>query len=165
MDIASYVMSWQLEDGPQKTNTVNIRVPLLRAVVGAVLETLADPEPDENYACFHESEELTALCPRTGQPDFYNVRIKYVPRDELVELRSLKRYFQGFRSRGILHEELTNEMFNDLVDLLNPRSLELEVIVNVRGGIKTKVRRETGDIPHGQENGGRHYVEGVHRRQ
>ncbi|HSB62217.1 MAG TPA: preQ(1) synthase, partial [Vicinamibacteria bacterium] len=83
--------------------------------------------------------EFTAVCPKTGQPDFGTIRISYVPDRACVELKSLKLYLQGFRSRGIFYEHVTNVILDDLVAAVKPRRMTVEGDFHVRGGISTVV--------------------------
>ena len=75
----------------------------------------------------------------TGQPDFATIRIRYIPDDKCVELKSLKLYLWSFRDEGTFHEAVTNRIANDLIAAIDPRFLEVEGDFYIRGGIKTKV--------------------------
>ncbi|MBX3463574.1 MAG: preQ(1) synthase [Planctomycetes bacterium] len=105
----------------------------------AVLETFPNPKPDRDYEIEFECPEFTCVCPRTGQPDFATIRIRYVPADACVELKSLKLYLWSFRDVGAFHERVTNTICDDLVGLLAPRRLEVVGEFRVRGGISTRV--------------------------
>ncbi|RKY63414.1 MAG: NADPH-dependent 7-cyano-7-deazaguanine reductase QueF, partial [Candidatus Latescibacterota bacterium] len=111
----------------------------------SVLRTIPNEFEGRDYTVEIFTEELTSLCPFRGLPDFYGLRIVYVPDASLVELKSLKFYLQGFRDVGITHESLLNVIFEDLLELLKPKYLKAELYVNIRGGIRTTVRREYGD--------------------
>jgi 7-cyano-7-deazaguanine reductase len=106
------------------------------------LETFPNPNPDRDYEVSFEAPEFTCLCPMTGQPDFATIRIRYVPDERCVELKSLKLYLWSFRDEGTFHEAVTNRIANDLIRLLDPRFIEVEGDFYVRGGIKTKVKVE-----------------------
>ncbi len=110
----------------------------MRAVAG--LETFPNRHPGRDYTIEHSCPEFTALCPRTGQPDFATIRLSYVPDRECVELKSLKLYLQAFRNRGIFYEHVTNVILDDLVKAVKPRSMTVEGHFHVRGGISTVVR-------------------------
>ncbi len=97
--------------------------------------------PDSHTVVEYEYPELTALCPMTGLPDFYTVRIVYEPDRKLPELKSLKLYFVKFRNVGILHENLANKILEDFKDAVEPRWVMIELFVNNRGGVYTTVRR------------------------
>ena len=111
----------------------------------SILRTIPNEFEGRDYTVEIFTEELTSLCPFRGLPDFYGLRIVYVPDASLVELKSLKFYLQGFREVGITHESLLNVIFEDLLELLKPKYLKAELYVNIRGGIRTTVRREYGD--------------------
>ncbi|HEX6885062.1 MAG TPA: preQ(1) synthase [Planctomycetota bacterium] len=103
------------------------------------LETFANPAPGRDYEIRLEAPEFTCLCPKTGQPDFAVLRIRYVPDQRCVELKSLKLYLWSFRDQGHFHEAVTNQILDELVGLLAPRRMTLEAEFNVRGGIRTVV--------------------------
>ncbi|MCK5689050.1 NADPH-dependent 7-cyano-7-deazaguanine reductase QueF [Myxococcota bacterium] len=104
-----------------------------------ILETFDNPKPERSYEIQFEAPEFTALCPMTGQPDFATIRIRYIPDQLCVELKSLKLYLWSFRDEGHFHEAVTNQILDDLVDILNPRWIRVEGDFWVRGGIGTKV--------------------------
>ena len=106
----------------------------------ADIETFPNRHPGRDYTIVHTCPEFTAVCPKTGQPDFGTIRISYVPERECVELKSLKLYLQDFRTRGIYYEHVTNVILDDLVKALRPREMTVEGDFNVRGGISTVVR-------------------------
>lgn len=87
------------------------------------------------FAC----PEFTCLCPRSGFPDFATIHIKYVPDRYCVELKSLKLYINGFRDKKVFHEDVTNTILSDLIELLDPWSVEVVGDFTVRGNIKTIV--------------------------
>lgn len=97
--------------------------------------------PDKQYDVNLSMGELTAVCPKTGLPDFYKVAIKYIPHLYLVELKSFKMYLTAFRNIGIFHEHLTNLILNNFVDACEPKEVEITLEVNPRGGITTVVHR------------------------
>lgn len=103
------------------------------------LETFPNPKPERDYEIRFEAPEFTCLCPKTGQPDFATLRIRYVPDELCVELKSLKLYLWSFRDEGHFHEAVTNRIADDLITLLSPRSLRIEADFYVRGGIHTVV--------------------------
>ena len=105
----------------------------------ADIETFPNSHPRRNYTIIHTCPEFTALCPKTGQPDFATLRITYVPDRLCVELKSLKLYVWSYRDVGAFHEAVTNRIADDLVRLLSPRFLRLTARFFVRGGIFTSV--------------------------
>ena len=103
------------------------------------LESLPNPHPQRDYEVKLECPEFTCLCPKTGQPDFATIRIRYVPDADCVELKSLKLYLWSFRDEGHFHEAVTNRILDALVAVLAPRSLTLVGDFMARGGIHTVV--------------------------
>lgn len=93
-------------------------------------------EYEVNITC----PEFTAVCPRTGQPDFATIRITYVPDESIIELKSLKLYMFSYRDKGIFHEHVTNQILDDIVEACRPVRCEVVGDFNVRGGLKTVVR-------------------------
>ena len=108
-------------------------------MAGASLETFKNTHPGRDYTIVHTCPEFTAVCPKTGQPDFATLVISYVPDASCVELKSLKLYLQSYRGRGIFYEEVVNAILDDLVAALHPRRLSVEGRFNVRGGISSVV--------------------------
>lgn len=106
----------------------------------ASLETVPNQNPERDYEVEITCPEFTTLCPKTGQPDFATIHIRYVPDRLIVELKSLKLYLHGYRDRGVFHETVTNRILDDFVAACRPRRCEVTGDFNVRGGIKTVVR-------------------------
>jgi len=106
------------------------------------LQTFPNPNPERDYEIAFEAPEFTCLCPMTAQPDFATIRIRYVPDQKCVELKSLKLYLWSYRDEGTFHEAVTNRIANDLVAALDPRYLYVEGDFYIRGGIKTVVKVE-----------------------
>jgi len=111
------------------------------------LETFPNRNPERDYVVELQTSEFTCLCPKTGQPDFADILIRYVPDEKIVESKSLKLYFWTFRDEGVFHEHFTNLLLDDLVSALNPRWCRVEVIFNARGGIGITVSAEHGTPP------------------
>lgn len=103
------------------------------------LEAVPNPHPYRDFEVHITCPEFTTLCPKTGQPDFATIVIKYVPGPYIVELKSLKLYLWSYRDEGHFHEDVTNLILNDLVKALQPRRMEVVGKFNVRGGISTDV--------------------------
>lgn len=106
------------------------------------LETFDNPEPGRDYTVRVRVPEFTCLCPKTGQPDFAELTLEYVPDLRCVELKSLKLYVWSYRDRGAFHEAVTNCILGDLVEATGPRFMRLTADFNVRGGIYTTVVAE-----------------------
>lgn len=100
-----------------------------------VLETFINKHPDNDYVVTFNCPEFTSLCPKTHQPDFAKIIINYIPREKMVESKSLKLYLFSFRNHGDFHEDCVNMIMKDLVKLMQPKYLEVIGIFNPRGGI------------------------------
>jgi len=105
-------------------------------------ETFPNPEPGRDYRIQIRIPEFTCLCPKTGQPDFAELELDYIPDQRCVELKALKLYIWSFRDEGHFHEAVTNRILNDLVAALEPRFMRLTARFNVRGGLYTSVTAE-----------------------
>ncbi len=110
--------------------------------MSAQLETFPNPKPDRDYQIEIRCPEFTSVCPKTGLPDFGEVRIAYVPDQLCVELKSLKYYLIEFRDRGIFYEQVTNQILDDLVAACAPRRMTVVGDFSARGGITTSVTAE-----------------------
>jgi len=104
-----------------------------------ILETFENPSKNNDYLITMDIPEFTCLCPLTGQPDFAEFEINYVPDKKCVELKSLKLYMAAFRDIGAFHEDNTNQILNDLVNLIKPRYMSVIGYWKVRGGIITTI--------------------------
>ena len=100
-----------------------------------VLETFENQHPDNDYWVRFNCPEFTTLCPITGQPDFAEIRISYVPDVKMVESKSLKLYLFSFRSHGDFHEDCVNTIMKDLIKLMDPKYIEVTGFFTPRGGI------------------------------
>ena len=103
------------------------------------LEAVPNDTPDRDYEIDFTIPEFTCLAPDSGFPDFATIRIRYIPDQKLVELKSLKLYINKFRDQETFHEAAVNRILDDLVALLDPRFMEVVGDFNVRGNIKTVV--------------------------
>lgn len=117
----------------------------------SILEVFAAPG-EEPFVVEHTAEEFTSLCPKTGHPDFGVVTLRYQPRAAgaggvCVELRSLKLYYQSYRSEGIFYEAVTNVIRDHLVARLEPVWLQVVTRWRGRGGIHSEIRADFGDVP------------------
>ena len=100
-----------------------------------VLESFVNKHPDNDYWVQFNCPEFTSLCPITGQPDFAEIRIQYVPDVRMVESKSLKLYLFSFRNHGDFHEDCVNIIMKDLIRLMDPKYIEVTGIFTPRGGI------------------------------
>jgi len=106
------------------------------------IETFPNPRPERDYEIAIQYPEFTSLCPKTGLPDFGEIRITYVPGARCIELKSLKYYMIEFRNKGIFYEHVTTQILDDLVAAIQPRRMTVIGDFSVRGGIKTVVTAE-----------------------
>lgn len=111
------------------------------------IDVFANPNPERDYEISMRAPEFTCLCPKTGQPDFATISIRYVPDRVCVELKSLKLYLAAFRNQGAFHEAVTNQIFDDLRRALTPRWMQVTGSFGVRGGIATTVIVRHGARP------------------
>jgi 7-cyano-7-deazaguanine reductase len=109
---------------------------------GSRLEVFDNPSPARDYTIRIKIPEFTCLCPKTGQPDFAQLDLEYVPDARCIELKSLKLYIHCFRQVGAFHEAVTNRILDDLAAAISPRFMRLSAHFNVRGGLCTTVVAE-----------------------
>ena len=104
-----------------------------------MLDTFENQYPGRDYTIEIECPEFTSVCPKTGQPDFGTLTFTYTPADRCVELKSLKMYLQQYRNEGVFYETITNRILDDLVAVLEPKSMMLLAEFTPRGGITTAI--------------------------
>ena len=100
-----------------------------------VLETFENSHPERDYWVQLNCTEFTTLCPITGQPDFAELKILYIPDRRMVESKSLKLYLFSFRNHGDFHEDCVNIIMKDLIKLMDPKYIEVTGLFLPRGGI------------------------------
>lgn len=106
------------------------------------LETFPNRHPERDYTVTLKTGEFTCVCPATGQPDFAELTIRYIPDQRILESKSLKLYLWSYRNEGVFHEHVTNVILDDLVEVLAPRWCEVVAEFGVRGGIAITVQAE-----------------------
>ena len=106
------------------------------------LETFPNHHSERDYTVTLRTREFTCVCPLTGQPDFAELTIRYVPDNRIVESKSLKLYLQSFRNAGTFHEHVVNVILDDIVAALAPRWCKITADFAVRGGIAISVDAE-----------------------
>ncbi|MCO5142293.1 MAG: preQ(1) synthase [Oligoflexia bacterium] len=104
------------------------------------LERFPNRTTKRDYTIEFTCPEFTCLCPKTGFPDFATIFIRYNPDKWCVELKSLKLYINKFRDQGVFHEDVTNIIADDLINLLDPKEIEVVADFNVRGNIHTIIK-------------------------
>ncbi len=110
-----------------------------KMIAESTLEAVENGNPERDYQIDFTIPEFTCLAPESNFPDFATIRIRYIPDQKLVELKSLKLYINKFRDQELFHETAVNRILDDLVSLLDPRYMEVVGDFNVRGNIKTVV--------------------------
>lgn len=118
----------------------------VRGPIGAEgLDAVPWSHGDTDAVVEFTTNELTALCPITGQPDFYDLKLDYRPKASLIESKSLKLYLWDFRDRGIFAEDLAATLLKDLVAACDPDEMTIDLTQQVRGGlqIRTVVRHSS----------------------
>ena len=118
-----------------------------KMIAEAELEAVPNPSPQRDYVVDFSIPEFTCLCPISNFPDFATIRIRYVPGERIVELKSLKLYINRFRDQEVFHEQAVNRILDDLVACCAPKWAWIEGDFNVRGNIKTKIRATHGQRP------------------
>jgi 7-cyano-7-deazaguanine reductase len=108
----------------------------------STLETFPNPRPGRDYEIEIRCPEFTSVCPKTGLPDFGEIRINYVPGELCIELKALKYYIVEFRNKGIFYEAVTNQILDDLVAACKPKRMTVTGDFSARGGITTAVIAE-----------------------
>jgi 7-cyano-7-deazaguanine reductase len=103
------------------------------------LETFPNPNENRDYTIKIRMPEFTCLCPKTGQPDFAELFLEYIPHQKCIELKALKNYIWSFREVGAFHEAVTNQILDEMVEACEPRYMQLHSEFKVRGGIYTDV--------------------------
>ena len=106
----------------------------------ADLEVFDNKYPDRDYLITHVNREYTSVCPKTGLPDFGTITINYIPDELCLELKALKYYFLEFRDKGIFYEVVINQILDDLVNVCNPRYMDIIGEFSTRGGIQSTIR-------------------------
>ncbi len=117
----------------------------------SLLEAFETPA-DTPFVVEHVAEEFTSLCPKTGHPDFGVITIRFEPRPAsgggtCVELKSLKLYLQSFRNEGAFYEKVTNLIRDDIAALMNPTWLRVRTDWKGRGGIRSTIVADHGEVP------------------
>lgn len=110
------------------------------------LEIWPNPSPEKNYTIKVSLPEFTALCPRSGYPDFATIHLEYVPDQKVVELKAIKLYINSFRNRHISHEAVANEIYDVLFNALKPRKLKLIADFQPRGNVFTKIEIDSESV-------------------
>jgi len=114
----------------------------IKALKTPRIEVWENQYPDKLYSILLDIPEFTCICPKTGLPDFADIKIEYSPRKLCIELKSFKQYIVFYRDIGIFHEHVVNRLLDDFVRASKPRWARVVGVFNPRGGITTTVSRE-----------------------
>ena len=125
------------------------RTPLYgeREIADAKLICFDNPSPKRPYEISIVLSEFTCLCPFSGYPDFAVLRLLYQPAEKVLELKAIKLYVNSFRERRISHEQVANQILDDLVNASSPVWMQLEADFNPRGNVHMVIR-----VTHGIRN-------------
>ena len=118
---------------------VSVNSSIYNTSMAVPLETFPNPRPGRDYEIDIRCPEFTSMCPKTGLPDFGEIRIQYVPGQSCLELKALKYYMLEYRNQGIFYEAATNKILDDLVQACQPRRMTVTGAFTARGGISTSV--------------------------
>ena len=124
-----------MREGIGRLRSLGTGSPVPSSYSPQVLDSFPNIHPDRDYWVTFTCPEFTTLCPKTGQPDFATITVRYIPAARLVESKSLKLYLFGFRNRGDFHEDVVNVIYDDLEKLLRPKYMEVVGKFAARGGI------------------------------
>jgi len=114
-----------------------------------ILEKISNPHKDTKYLIKFTCPEFTSVCPITGQPDFANIVIEYVPKNYILESKSLKLYLVSYRNHGAFHESCTVGIAKDIIKIIEPEWLRISGYWYPRGGIPIDIFYQTSEIPKG----------------
>ena len=129
----------RVAEAAEKNSLVSYQNPRKCYTFFMPLETFPNPQPGRDYEIAIRHPEFTSVCPKTGLPDFGEIRITYVPDERCIELKALKYYLVDFRNKGIFYEAVTNQILDDLVTACAPRRMTVVGDFTARGGISTSV--------------------------
>ncbi len=118
-----------------------------KAAPSKKLEAFPNKAPHRYYLVTLETDEFTCLCPVTGQPDFANITVQYIPDKKIVESKSFKLYLWSFRNEGAFHEHVINRMLDDFIKVVDPHWCKITGQFNIRGGIGINVDAEHTKTP------------------
>ncbi len=102
----------------------------------AKIDTFENKYQERDYLIQFECVDFTSLCPVTGQADFAEIEIQYIPKEQCIETKSLKYYLQAFRNVQAFNEQIVNTILNDLVEACQPKWFKVKGAFAARGGIK-----------------------------
>lgn len=131
----------------KKLNQLGKKSKILNDPKKVILDTVENPNKKLKYAIRLSSPEFTSICPLTGQPDFGNIIIDYIPNELIVESKSFKLFLHSFRNHGAFHEECTIMIATKVIKTVNPLWLRIGGFWNPRGGIPIDIFYQTAKKP------------------
>ena len=131
----------------KKLNQLGKKSKILNDPKKVILDTVENPNKKLKYAIRLSSPEFTSICPLTGQPDFGNIIIDYIPKELIVESKSFKLFLHSFRNHGAFHEECTIMIATKVIKTVNPLWLRIGGFWNPRGGIPIDIFYQTAKKP------------------
>ncbi|MFX0560165.1 preQ(1) synthase [Tepidibacillus infernus] len=129
----------QVEMNHEKYKNIRFDIEDESVILVDILETIPYEYVGKDTLVTIPTTEFTSVCPWSGLPDFADVKITYIPKEELIEMKSLKYYLTSYRNVGIYQEHATNRILEDLVRLCDPKWMKIEAVWNARGGLGTTV--------------------------
>ncbi|MFT9486574.1 MAG: preQ(1) synthase [Tepidibacillus sp.] len=129
----------QVEMNHDKYKNIRFDIEDEDVILVDILETIPYEYVGKDTLVTIPTTEFTSVCPWSGLPDFADVKITYIPKEELIEMKSLKYYLTSYRNVGIYQEHATNRILEDLVRLCDPKWMKIEAVWNARGGLGTTV--------------------------
>ena len=118
-----------------------------RKIESGTLICFPNTTTNRDYEISIDFPEFTCKCPFSGYPDFATLRLIYQPNKKLIELKAIKLYLNSFRDRKISHEEVANKIIDDLVEVSDPKWMQLVADFNPRGNVHTIIK-----VCHGKRN-------------
>jgi len=131
----------------KKLNQLGKKSKILNDPKKVILDTVENPHKELKYVVRLSSPEFTSICPLTGQPDFGNIIIDYIPKKLIVESKSYKLFLNSFRNHGAFHEECTLMIANKIIMTISPVWLRIAGFWNPRGGIPIDIFYQTTKKP------------------
>jgi 7-cyano-7-deazaguanine reductase len=121
---------------------VKNKIPIFDKVTPSLLEVMPYQYAGKDINVCIKTQEFTCLCPWTGLPDFAYMVINYIPDKNVIELKSLKMYLQSYRMVGMVHESVVNSVLKDLVKIVKPKRVSIDIEFRIRGGMATTVNAQ-----------------------
>jgi len=133
-------MTYSIVSPEIKAKVKNLTLQYLETPQPELLIVVPNPHPDLKYEEKLKYPEFTSLCPLApSQPDYATITISYIPKEKIIELKSLKFYLVSYREVQIFHEAVVGQILKDLVSCCQPKRMRVSATFTVRGGITTTI--------------------------